>query len=69
MVDLSVNSGKAEQADLSIYNLNGTALLKTKVMLEKGSDKFTLLVSTIKPGIHIAILTTNSNATRLKSIR
>ena len=69
LVDVSVNSDKAEQADLSIYNINGKAVLKTKVRLEKGNNKFSLPVSTIKPGIHIAILTTNSNAARLKFIR
>lgn len=68
-VDVSVNSDKTEQAELSIYNLNGKALVRTKVMLQKGNNRFNLPVNTIKPGIHIAILTTSTNAARLKFIR
>jgi hypothetical protein len=68
-VNVSIKCEKAEAAELGIYNFNGKALLNTKLMLEKGANKFTLPVRNMRPGIHIATLITNSNAARIKFIR
>ncbi|MDR6783362.1 hypothetical protein ABIE26_000150 [Pedobacter africanus] len=68
-VDVSVKSEKEEEGELGIYNFNGKELLKTKVRLEKGTNKFSLPVRNMRQGIHIATLITNSNAARIKFIR